>query len=348
MKKGLLLEIIGIALIAIFVFVGALQAQTYSWKMATQENEGDMMTVFAKKFADEMKQWSGGKVNINVYPYGTLGSMTDINEQLQTGTIQLLYGEYGWAAGFVPEIELFSLAYLWPRDKTFEVYAEVMRHGNAVKLLESKYRQKNFQCLGYATEGFLCWTSSKPLKTIKDMKGFKMRTFGSKIMIETFKKYGASPTTMDLAEVYSALQMKLMDGQLNPLWFGYTQKFHEVCKYFTTAYDYYFVGMPFMNRKVYDSLPKEMQEKMKQIWDKYLEESARWCAQKDEKYKNIMLKERPDMVFSNFSNEQIKPFAERAKTIYPLYYKIAGHDSQKILDAFLDDIEKAKEKFGVK
>lgn len=107
----------------------------------------------------------------------------------------------------------------------------------------------------------MTWSSNKPIRTMADIKDFKMRIQGSKIMIENFRAYGGSPTSMDFGEVYSGLQMKLIEGQSNPIWIGYSMKFYEVQDYFTTAYDNIYMTIPCMNRNVYDSLPKEMQGK---------------------------------------------------------------------------------------
>ena len=348
MKKIQIIIIVLIAVAPFLVFAGSLQAENYSWKFATGEIEGDMMTVFAKKFADEMKEWSGGKVNITVYPYGTLGQERDINELAQTNTVQFVFSDFGWIAGFVPQAQVFALAYLWPRDKYKEVYGEVIRNGKAVKLLEAKFRDRRLQPLGYVTEGWIAWTTNKAINSIDDMKGLKMRVMSNKILVENFRAYGASPTPMDFGEVYSGLQMKLIDGQANPLWVGYSMKFYEVQNYFTIPYDNLFVALPCMNRDVYDSLPKEMQAKIKQIFDRYLDETMEWVNKKNEEYKKIMLKEKPDLGFSDFSNEQLRPFAEKAKLVYPQFVKLGGDGAQGILDALLDDIEKAKAKFGVK
>lgn len=60
-------------------------------KLASEEIEGDFMTVWARKFADHMKEWSGGKIDIEVYPYGTLGETGDINELCQLGVVQFVF-----------------------------------------------------------------------------------------------------------------------------------------------------------------------------------------------------------------------------------------------------------------
>jgi tripartite ATP-independent transporter DctP family solute receptor len=321
---------------------------SYSWKFASAEIEGDFMTVFAKKFADEMKSWSGGKIDISVFPFGTLGQERDIHELAQTNTVQFVFSDFGWISGFVPQAQVFALAYIWPREKYREVFEEVIKNGKAVKLLESKFREKNLQPLAYLTEGWQVWTSNKPIKGPADFRGFKMRTMSSKILVENFKAFGASPTPMDFGEVYSGLQTTVIDGQTNPLWVGYSMKFYEVQDYFTLAYDNLFVGMPCVNKNLYDSLPKATQEKMKQIWLSYADEGFSWVQQKDEQYKKTMLAERPKMKFEELNDQQVAVFAEKAKTVYPLYTQLGGDGAKEILDTLLADIAKARTKLGVK
>jgi tripartite ATP-independent transporter DctP family solute receptor len=323
-------------------------AETYSWKFASAEIEGDFMTVFAEKFADEMRSWSGGSIDITVFPFGTLGQERDIHELAQNNTVQFVFSDFGWISGFVPQAQVFALGYLWPREKSQEVLDEVIRNGKAVKLLESKFRERKLQPLGYLTEGWQVWTSNKPIQSIGDIRGFKMRTMSSKILVENFKAFGASPTPMDFGEVYSGLQLGIIDGQCNPLWVGYSMKFYEVQNYFTTTYDNLFVGIPCVNSDLYDSLPKETQEKMKEVWDGFIDESVTWVQKKNEDYMSIMLKERPVMKFEEFNDRQIAPFKERAQTVYPIYEDVGGAGADQILAALLDDIKKAKAKFGVK
>jgi len=323
-------------------------AETYSWKFASAEIEGDFMTVFAEKFADEMRSWSGGTIDISVFPFGTLGQERDIHELAQNNTVQFVFSDFGWISGFVPQAQVFALAYLWPREKSQEVFDEVIRNGKAVKLLESRFRERKLQPLAYLTEGWQVWTSDKAIRSIQDIQGFKMRTMSSKILVENFKAFGASPTPMDFGEVYSGLQLGIIDGQCNPLWVGYSMKFYEVQDYFTNTYDNLFVGIPCMNSDVYDSLPKETQDKIKAVWDSFIDESVTWVAEKNEEYMSTMSKERPVMKFEEFNAQQIAPFKAKGQTVYPIYEDVGGEGADEILAALLDDIERAKAKFGVK
>jgi len=323
-------------------------AKEYNWKLASAEVEGDFMTAWAKNFAQEMEKWSNGKIKIEVYPYGTLGQEKDINELCQTNTVQFVFSDYGWLAGFVPQIQVFGLDYLWPRDKAYEVFAEVMTNGKTVKLLESKFREKKLQPLAYYTESWMHWTSKKPLKTPADMKGLKMRVMASKLLVTQYNAYGCSTTPMDFGEVYNGLQMGLIDGQVNPVFAIHSMKFFEVQDYITNPYSSLFVAVPCMNRDLYDSLPKDIQEKINKTWKDSLMASIKWVDKLNEDSKQAILKSKPKIQFYDFTKEETQPFRELVRKVYPEFVKLGGEGSQEILNALLADIEQAKAKLGVK
>jgi len=104
MKRILSIAII-IALTAItgMTVAGAYDGKAVKAKLASEEIEGDFMTVWARNFADHMKKWSGGKIDVEVYPYGTLGATGDINELAQMGVVEFVFSDYAWISSFVPQ-----------------------------------------------------------------------------------------------------------------------------------------------------------------------------------------------------------------------------------------------------
>jgi tripartite ATP-independent transporter DctP family solute receptor len=103
-------------------------------------------------------------------------------------------------------------------------------------------------------------TSTKPINTPDDLKGFKIRVPGIPLWLSMFKALGASPTAIPFGELYSALQTKVVDGQENPLALIQSAKLYEVQKYCSLTghtWDGHFI---FGNAKKFQSLPKEVQE----------------------------------------------------------------------------------------
>ena len=91
----------------------------------------------------------------------------------------------------------------------------------------------------------------------------------SKLLVEGYKAYGAAPTPMSYGEVYSGLQMGLIDAQVNPLFAIYSMKFYEVQDYVTQLKSEPFIGIPTVNQAFFDGLPQEVQEEMRKFWASY-------------------------------------------------------------------------------
>jgi TRAP-type C4-dicarboxylate transport system substrate-binding protein len=322
--------------------------QKMELKFASEEIEGDFMTVWAENFADEMREWSDGQIDITVYPYGTLGDTRDINELCQIGVVEYVFSDFGWISSFVPQAQVLALNYLWPQEKMPQVLEWVVKNGKIMGVLEEHFRHNGLVPLGIVYEGWQWVTSKTPKRTLEDFNGFKVRVMGSKLLVEDYKSYGASPTPMSYGEVYSGLQMGLIDGQVNPLFAIYSMKFYEVQDYLTQIWAEPFVGIPTVNMQFFDSLPQEAQEKMRQFWADAVIPSAEWIDAKNKRDLDQMLADRPEIEVYRFTAEDIKPFKEQAKKVYSTYLQFGGDGAQAVLDTLLADIEDAKQAVGVK
>ena len=329
------------------VFAGEYTGKKLSLKFASEETERDFMTIWGQKFADEMKAWSDGKIDITVYPYGTLGDTRDINELCQIGVIEFVFSDFAWISSFVPQAQVLALHYLWPREKTQEVLNWVVKNGKTMGMLEEKFRNNGMVPLAITWEGWQWITTKKPIYSLEDMKGLKLRVMSSKLLVENYKAYGASPTPMQYGEVYGALQMGVIDAQANPIAGDYSMKFYEVTDQFVQIYAEPFLSIPTVNMQFFDSLPKNAQEKIRNFWLDAIMPSADWIDELNASDMRQMKKEKPDLEFTRLSDEKIAAFKERAKTVYPKFSEIGGDDAQKILDTLILDIENAKKALGV-
>jgi tripartite ATP-independent transporter DctP family solute receptor len=346
-------KVIGIAVILLLIASVGIAAAEYTGppvkaKLASEEIEGDFMTVWAKNFSDHMKKWSDGKIDISVYPYGTLGATGDINELAQMGVVAFVFSDYAWISSFVPQAQVLALNYIFPTEKIPEVLDWMVKNGEFMPLLDEAFRKNGLVPLGIMYEGWQWVTSKKPIKSPADMQGLKLRLMSSKLLVEDYQAYGASPTPMSYGEVYSGLQMGLIDGQVNPLFAISSMKFYEVQDYLTQIWSEPFVGIPTVNMQFFDSLPQDAQEKMRQFWADAVIPSAEWIDAKNKKELEQMLKDRPEIEVYRFTAEDIKPFKEQAKKVYSTYLNFGGEGAQEVLDTLLADIENAKKAVGVK
>jgi TRAP-type C4-dicarboxylate transport system substrate-binding protein len=331
---------------------GALSAAEYTGKelnarLATADLEGDFITVWSHKFSEEMKDWSGGKINIDVYPYGSLGDTRDINELCQLGVIEFVVTDYAWISSFVPEAQVLGLHYLWPRERAPEVLAWIVEKGEFMNVLETAFRREGMVPLGLVWEDWMWITSKKPIKSMADLEGLKLRLMSSKVLVDQYKTYGASPTPMSFGEVYGGLQMGLIDAQMNPIFADYSMKFFEVTDYFVQMYNEAYIGIPTINANVFDSLPEDAQQKMKDFWSKSTIASSEWIIKRNQEDMEKIKAEKPSIEIFEFDEEEIAKIEKIAKSNYPAFLKIGGPDAQKALDSLQKDLESAKKELGL-
>ncbi len=317
-------------------------------KLASEEIEGDFMTVWAEKFADYMRENTDEKIDITVYPYGSLGDTRDINELAQLGVVEFVFSDYAWISSFVPQVQVLALHYLWPREKMPETLQWVLKNGKFMPLIEEKFRENDLVPLGIVYEGWQWMTSKAEVKGMDDLQGMKTRLMGSKILIEDFRAYGMSPTPMSYGEVYGALQTGLIDAQVNPLFADHSMKFYEVTDYFTQFWAEPFLGIPTANAAFFDSLTREQQDHMKKFWADAVIPSAQWIDDVNARAKAAIMADKPSIEFHEFDDETIAEFKAAAETVYPKYVEMGGSDAQLVLDTLLKDIADAKAALGIK
>jgi tripartite ATP-independent transporter DctP family solute receptor len=348
MQKRILL----IAVVMVLLPFCAAMAAEYTGpaikaKLASEEIEGDFMTVWARKFADHMKEWSGGKIEIEVYPYGTLGATGDINELAQMGVVEFVFSDHAWISSFVPQAQALALNYIFPTEKVPEVLDWMAKNGEFLPLLENAFRKNDLVPLSIMFEGWQWVTSKKPIKSLDDMKGLKLRLMSSKLLVEDYKAYGASPTPMSYGEVYSGLQMGLIDAQVNPLFAIYSMKFYEVQDYVTQLKSEPFIGIPTANQKFFDALTPEAQEEMRKFWIEAIVPAGNWITERNAADMEKMKAAKPSLEFHELDDETIATFKAEAEKVYPMYKEIGGENAEQILEALLTDIANAKKALNI-
>jgi tripartite ATP-independent transporter DctP family solute receptor len=212
----------------------------------------------AQKFADLVKEKTGGKVEIQVFPSSQLGNQRDLIEGTQFGTIDFTLTSTAVLGNFLPEVAVFDLPFIF-RD---------VQH--AYKALDSvgmeigaKLEGKGMKVLAYMENGVRHMTNSKhPIRVPEDMKGLKIRVMEQPIYIEMMKALGANPTPMAFGELFTALQQGVVDGQENPAAHIYTARFFEVQKYISLTGHTYSAEPVLVSLKAWKKLSPELQEKV--------------------------------------------------------------------------------------
>jgi len=211
----------------------------------------------AKKFAQLVEENSKGSIKINVFPAGALGGERDITENLQMGTIDFMWNSMGVAATFVPEVNVFNLPFIFKGREHFIKVAE----GPIGKRLLNKFEKVHFKGLAFCAPIFRVPMNNRgPINTPDDIKGLKIRLMKVPMHITTYKALGASPSPIPFPELYSALQLGVVDANENALGTLNTAKLYEVQKYLTLLPVFSNGSVLIMSKMSWDKLSAEQQQ----------------------------------------------------------------------------------------
>ena len=230
---------------------GLASAQERSFKFALQNPKGHPLEQGAVKFAELVAAKSGGKMKVNVFAGGTLGGDAANVSALQGGTIEFVMLNSGILASQVKDFEVFDFPFMFANAKE----ADAVVDGPFGQKMHAKLAEKGIVGLGYTELGFRNITNSKkPLNTVEDIAGLKLRVIPNAINVDWVKAVGANPTPLAFPEVYAALEQKAIDGQENPFNVILANKFFEVQKYLAVTNHQYNPQSIIVSKKVWDTL----------------------------------------------------------------------------------------------
>ncbi len=211
------------------------------------------------RYADLVKQRTNGRVAIQIHHSRQLGDERQVVEGLQLGTIHLTVTSTGPLGGFVPEINVVDLPFLF-RDAD---HAYKVLDGEIGRSLLNKFEAVGIKGLAYWENGFRhVTTSKKPVREPGDMKGLKIRVMENKVHQAAFRQLGSDATPMAWGEVFTSLQQGLLDAQENPIPIIYTFRLNEVQKYVSLTGHVYSPAPLLMSKKSWDRMPSDIQKVM--------------------------------------------------------------------------------------
>ena len=233
------------------------QTAEYTLKWANNIPATHPSTIRIREAAEAIKKETNGKVDIQIFPNNQLGGDTDMLSQVRTGAIDIFPLSGLILQTLVPVAGINGLAFAFKDYPT--VWAAMDGDlGAYVRGAIAKVNLHTFdKCLDNGYRNIT--TSTKPINTAADLKGFKIRVPVSPLWTSMFKAFGAAPTAVNFSEVYSALQTKVVEGQENPLAIIEIAKLYEVQKYCSMTRHMWDGQWILANGKRWDSLPKDIQ-----------------------------------------------------------------------------------------
>jgi len=233
-------------------------AAEFVYRYANNNVAAHPMNVRLREAVDKIKEESNGRLEVQVFPNSQLGGDTDMLSQLRTGAIQMFNLSGLILATYVPVASINGIGFAFKDyDQVWSAMDGAL--GAFVRGAIAKaglYAFDNMWDNGYRQ----VTSSTHPINTPHDMRGFKIRVPVSPLWTSMFKALGGSPTSININEVYSALQTKIVEGQENPLSLINLFKFFEVQKYVSYTNHMWDGFWTLANAKAWADLPKDLQE----------------------------------------------------------------------------------------
>ncbi len=236
-----------IAAVALSTLPLAAETLRIGGNFPVEHSSSKAMDIFADAVADK----SGGGLEIATFPAMQLGGAKENVDQVRSGVIFGSWIGTAYLSRTVPELEAVSLPFAYPdRETAFRVI-----DGKVGDLLNDKLAEKGFETLGWMELGSRNVTNNtRPIATIKDFEGLKIRLQPNETHIATFRAIGANPVSMGISEVYSALQQGVLDGQENPFAIIASRQFNEVQTYLSDSSHFFDYITLVVNKRKFDNL----------------------------------------------------------------------------------------------
>lgn len=222
---------------------------------------------------------SNSNLDFSYFGARQLGDDAEILQQVMAGTIQIGGGAASVFSSYTNLLDPFFIPFLMS-DYEKERVAVTSDEAQAIfDKIEEDLGIKVF--VAYDSGMRHLANNTRPIDSIDDLKGLKMRVVPTDALIDSFKMLGASPTTMAYGEIYTGLQNKVIDGEEINITSIYSEKHYEVLKYFTEIGLYPFATTIYANAEWFNSLDEATQKEIEDaftkgydyVFDKYLVEA---------------------------------------------------------------------------
>ncbi|MBR5381483.1 MAG: TRAP transporter substrate-binding protein [Oscillospiraceae bacterium] len=269
---------------------GGYAGGEYNLKIATYFSGKQGGGEFAQKFADKVGELSDGKIKVDVYQDSQLGSQSELVEALTQGTMDFCPNDWammdtvlGYGKGAI--IGFPFIFKDWDNVKAFwgsDTFATMKQ-----ELLDNY----GVRCLGMAADGFRQIYSQKPINSVEDLKGLKLRLPDISVYIETFQALGAATTIVPRAELYTALQNGTVNALERPADGMYSNNLYEQTSYVIKT-DHIFVDVGlFASEAVFSKLDADAQAVILQAGQECADEHFEYMRGRDQDSLNKLVTE---------------------------------------------------------
>jgi len=212
-------------------------------------------------FRKEVARLTNNQLQVDVFPAMQLGGAKENVDAVRSGTLALTWVGGAFLSRIAPELEAVSLPFVFPnRETAFRVI-----DGPVGAAIDKKLQDKGFISLGWMELGMRHVTNSRgPIKTMADLKGLKIRLQPNETHLATFRALGANPVAMDVKELYSALEQRVVDAQENPYTVIGASRYSEVQKHLSNSGHFFDFIAVVASKRAFEQLKPEYQKAVRE------------------------------------------------------------------------------------
>ena len=251
MKRLFIKSVLASLAVAAMGLASAQDIKERTLKFGLNGPEGHPAVAGMKKFKETVEAKSGGKIKVQLFLNGTLGSDQATLSSVKGGTVEMAVMNSGILSSEVKALEVFDFPFLFANEKEADAIAD----GPIGQKMHAALADKGIVGLSYWELGFRNITTKKtPINKVDDIAGLKLRVIPSPINLDWVKAMGANPTPLPFPEVYGALEQGAIDGQENPVAVIAANKFWEVQKFIALTNHQYNPQSVIFSKKVWDTM----------------------------------------------------------------------------------------------
>jgi len=311
------------------------EAKTFNFTYSTFFPPTHIQTKVPEAWIAEIEKRSKGQIKIRLFTGGSLTPAPQIYDGVVKGISDFGLSVFAYSPGRFPVISAIDNPLGYP-----DAFVATRTINELYRKFNPKELSDVHVCYLFAHGPGLLHTASKPVKSLEDVKGLKIRSTGTSQLI--VRALGAAPVAMSQGETYDALKKNIVDGTLVPIEALEGFKQAEVLKYTTETYSAsysqgFFVAM---NLDKWNSLPKDLQKIITDVSREYEAITAKAWGDSDESGRKFALNLGHE--FIKLPDAESAKFKEAVKPVFEEYVKIAnekGVDGQAVFDAVKEMVQ---------
>lgn len=295
-------------------------AAARTFKVAIGDAQGGTQWELATRFKSAFEQKTAGKHKLDLFPNGQLGSEEATVSNAQMGTLDFSVLAVNNVTPFSPTVGVLTLPYV---IQTAEEARTLTTGPIGRQLADNTVRDAGIRIVGWAYSGFRVLTNSKkPVRTLADLQGLKIRVPKNEIMIASYQAWGINPTPMAWSETFTALQQRVVDGQDNPYITVAAMKFDEVQKYVTPIRYVFSLEPLVVSEAVFRKQPPEVQKAILEAGAEATTHSFQYLQTTEDRIRRELAAKGMQIVEPADGEKEF--IARATATVWPKFYQSIG------------------------